>query len=228
VLQIDVKKLHDGGWSGTTEVLYITFTGTPTAGGGDDPDPSGDGFYPAVRLVEGKELYNPFTVATDHPLYLLGDYNSAGVGNWQPAALIGDAITILSKDWDDSEHEDPVINRTNANNTEVYAAILAGHSATPCDHEVAGCPGGYADFYGGGIENFPRFLERWSSRTLLYRGSLVSMHTSTKAIGTWNGTYYNPPRRDWEFDTRFEQPENLPPGTPTVGNVVHTAFRPVF
>ena len=40
------------------------------------------------------------------------------IARWQPAALIGDAITILSTDWDDSEHEDPVINRTNANDTD--------------------------------------------------------------------------------------------------------------
>ena len=55
------------------------------------------------------------------------------------------------------------------------------------------------------------------------------MHTSTMATGAWGyGAYYYPPGRDWEFDTRFEEPENLPPGTPAVGNVVHTAFRPVF
>ncbi|MCZ6915844.1 MAG: hypothetical protein O7I93_03620 [Gemmatimonadetes bacterium] len=222
VLEIDMKKLMDGGWSGTTEVLYITFTGTPA----NDADLSGDGFYPAVRLVEGKQLYNPFTFATDHPLYVLGDYNAAGIGNWQPAGLIGDAITILSKGWDDSDHEDPVVLLEDANNTDMYAAILAGHSATPCDHEVVGCAGGS---YGGGLENFPRFLERWTGRTWMYRGSLVSMHTSTVATGSWGCcSYYVPPQRDWEFDTRFEQPENLPPGTPTVGNVVHTAFRPVY
>ncbi len=46
--------------------------------------------------------------------------------------------------------------------------------------------------------------------------------------GTWNGDYYSPPSRDWIFDTRFEDWQNLPPGTPTVGNVIHTAFRPVY
>ena len=44
----------------------------------------------------------------------------------------------------------------------------------------------------------------------------------------WNGGYYSPPARNWEFDTRFEDPANLPPGTPVVGNLIHTAFRPVF
>ena len=41
-------------------------------------------------------------------------------------------------------------------------------------------------------------------------------------------TYYNPPDRDWRFDLRFRDPNNLPPGTPVVGSVVQTSFRPVF
>jgi hypothetical protein len=121
-----------------------------------------------------------------------------------------------------------VVVKPNATNTEVYGAILAGHSATPCDHEDAGCAGGYEDFYGGGIENFPRFLERWSGITLKYVGALVSIHESVIANSTWNGTYYSPPVRDWSFDTRFKDPTNLPPGTPVVGDVIHTAFRPVY
>jgi len=56
----------------------------------------------------------------------------------------------------------------------------------------------------------------------------VSLHFAVQADGAWNGGYYSPPARDWEFDTRFEDPANLPPGTPVVGNVIHTAFRPVF
>ena len=118
--------------------------------------------------------------------------------------------------------------KNDAADTQYWVAILAGHSATPCDHEVAPCPGGYADFYGGGIENYLRFLERWSGETATYRGSLVSLHESLTVDGTWNGTYYSPPSRDWEFDTRFEDPINLPPGTPVVGNVIRTAFRPVY
>lgn len=71
-------------------------------------------------------------------------------------------------------------------------------------------------------------LERWSSRTLKYVGALVSIHISQHAIGTWSGRPYSPPRRDWSFDVRFQDPQNLPPGTPVVGNIIHTAFRPVY
>ena len=180
---------------------------------------------PAVRLKNGINLPNPLTMATHYPLYVQGDYNKQA---WKPASFVGDAITILSNAWDDAEHQAQVVVKPNATGTEVYGAILAGHSATPCDHEDAGCAGGYTDFYGGGIENFPRFLEKWSGITLKYVGALVSIHESVISNSTWNGTYYSPPVRDWSFDTRFKNPANLPPGTPVVGNVLHTAFRPVY
>ncbi len=180
---------------------------------------------PAVRLKNGINLPNPLTMATHYPLYVMGDYNKQA---WKPAAFVGDAITILSNAWDDGQHQAQVLVKPNATATEVYGAILAGHSATPCDHEDAGCAGGYEDFYGGGIENFPRFLETWSGITLKYVGALVSIHESVISNSTWNGTYYSPPVRDWSFDTRFKDPTNLPPGTPVVGDVIHTAFRPVY
>jgi hypothetical protein len=70
----------------------------------------------------------------------------------------------------------------------------------------------------------------------VYAGSLVSLSftqffhgafldPNTAGNADW---YYNPPNRNWTFDTRFSTPTNLPPGTPTVGNVIHTAFRPVY
>ncbi len=179
---------------------------------------------PGIRLHSGGVLPNRLTVATHYPVYVQGDYNRIA---WKPASVMGDAITMLSNAWDDSQHEEAKIIKTNAWDTEYWMAVLAGHSATPCDHEDAGCAGGYTDFYGGGIENYLRFLERWSGETATYRGSLVSLHVSQTVDGTWNGSYYSPPNRDWMFDMRFEEPENLPPGTPTVGNVIHTAFRPM-
>ena len=220
VIDVDMAQLF--AWAGAdatriTNILYFTFTGT-------SPDPAGDGDYPIVRLINGGTLGNPITVSTEHPIYVQGHYNA---GAWQPAALVGDAITFLSTVWNDGAHLAATQIRPAAANTNVYAAILAGHSGTICDHEDALCPATVP--YGGGLENFPRFLEDWSGgRTLLYRGSLVSLHFSVQSTGLWgNGPYYRPPARDWEFDTRFDDPANLPPGTPVVGNVIHTAFRPI-
>ncbi len=128
--------------------------------------------------------------------------------------------------------------KKNAAETTVNAAILAGHWPTPCDHEDAACPADgstayYQDWYGGGLENFPRFLEHWydalgNRMTLHYRGSLVSPFTSQKTTGTWNAIYYTPPARNWHFDTDFQNPALLPPGTPNVGYVLRTAMREAY
>jgi hypothetical protein len=215
VVDVDMVRLFN--WTGadatrTTNILYIYFTGA-------GPDPRGDGNYPSVRIENGDNLLNPITVATKHPMYVWGDYNDSFA--WQPSALIGDGITMLSNSWVDSAHQPG--GQTGASNTRYYAAILAGHTGTACDHEVCG-----TNPYGGGLENYLRFLENWSGDTAFYRGSLVSLHYSRYADGPWGGGYYTPPNRDWAFDTRFEDPANLPPGTPVVGNVIHTAFRPIF
>jgi hypothetical protein len=220
VLDVNVGALFN--WAaanptGATEIMYFTFVNSAGAN-----DPSGDGVYPVVRLRNAATLSNPITFATDHPVYVWGDYNSNPV-NWVPTSVIGDAITWLSNAWSDAAHGFPFV-QTPAAPTAVYTAVLAGHSATPWDWYDTGSNAPY----GGGVENHPRFLENWSGVTSTYYGSLVSLSTAAMAVGPWGGSYYTPPRRDWHFDMRFEDPEDLPPGTPVVGNVIHTAFRPVY
>jgi len=237
VFEIDLDELRN--WVGVsvsrrTEVLYVTFTGTPSAG----MDAKGDGFMYVVRLKKGSRLPNALTLATDRPLYVQGDYNT---NTWVPAALGGDAITWLSNAWNDSQHQCgspytpgagsppaicPGYAISTPTNTTLNAAVVAGHIPTPCDHEDAGCPGGN---YGGGLENFPRHLEWWTNVDMNYLGSLISLHWSRIATGAWiHGAFYKPPNRNWAFDTRFRDPLNLPPATPVVGAVIHTAFRPVY
>jgi len=159
-----------------------------------------------------------------------GDYNSVG---WQPSAIMGDALNFLSNAWDDATHQVVTVSNpgglprvgTKGATTTVYACVLAGHTATPCDHEAPGC--GTRSTYGGGLENFFRYQEVWESN-LIYRGSIVSLGFAEKALGTWTNWYYSAPGRDFAFDTRLNDIANMPPGTPHLGNVVHTAFRPVL
>jgi len=221
------------------------------------PDASLD---PALRVINGSSLPNPMTISTEWPIYVLGNYNSV---NKQPSALVGDGITLLSNAWvDDNNRPDQTIldscngmvnkdnpckqytdwaltwAKKNSAETWVNAAILAGHWPTPCDHEESTCAADgtsayYSDWYGGGLENFPRFLEHWfdaggNQMTLHYKGALVSPFTSQKTTGTWNGVYYTPPQRDWSFDTDFQDPRLLPPGTPNVGYVIRTAMREAY
>jgi len=247
----------------TTELLYVEFVTPVNLGAyaqttlNEMLDGSLD---PAVRVVNGQTLPNPTTIAAEWPVYVRGDYNRF---TKQPSALVGDGITILSNGWVDAQNkpDDNMFTvcknqvspgnacaaylnwalawtKKNSSETWVNAAILAGHWPTPCDHEDGSCIADgssayYADWYGGGLENFPRFLEHWydafgNSQTLHYRGALVSPFTSQKTTGTWNGTYYTPPQRDWKFDTDFQDPRLLPPGTPNVGYVIRTAMREAY
>jgi hypothetical protein len=204
-----------------------------------------------LNIVNASVLGRPFTIATNLPVYVQGNYNSTA--NWQPSAIIGDAFTWLSPSFTTTNYT----NRATASATvggvtrythpkiaassaTIYAAILAGHGATPFDWvnpgvAPPGCnytgTGSQSFYYGGGLENFPRFLENWGGGvTAFYRGSLVSIAYAQRATNFcgWALTYYTPPTRDWAFDTRFQDPANLPPGTPVVGSVVQTAYRPVY
>jgi hypothetical protein len=258
VLDIDISELS--AWIGGNEVrrsrvIYVEFVvpGSLSGYSSETFDRILDATLdPAIRLANGRELPNELTVATEWSLYVRGDYNSVFK---RPASVAGDGITILSSDWDDGDNRprdedfdecqgtvsvgNPCYKYEdfaddwgyeNAGETTVNAAILAGHWPTPCDHEESGCPGGYDDFYGGGLENFPRFLERWRDSSgnkvvFHYAGALISPFTSQKTTGTWNGSYYVPPQRDWWFDADFHNPQLLPPATPNVGNILRTGMR---
>lgn len=180
---------------------------------------------PGIRLVNGQELpARGLTVASAQPIYVQGHYNApagalgtADTSNTKPAALIGDAVTVLSGNWTDSASTAGLSSRV-ASPTTVNAAILAGIVPTT-----------YGS-YSGGVENFPRFLENWSGRTLTYNGSMIVLFPSEVAVGAWRGTggthgIYNPPVRNWAFDLSFLDPNRLPPGTPEVRAVVRGAWR---
>ncbi len=207
------------------EVSLIYIEVKPRIGAEVAPsDPSDDDYYPVVRIKNGTELPGPLTIGTDQPLYVWADFNTV---NKQSASVAGDAYNVLSNAWDDSEHglilDDAA--RTVAAPTTINASILAGHSATPCDINVdVAC---ISAPYGGGFENFPRFLETWSGVEYKFRGSIVSLWEAEVALGQWSccSAYYSPPDRNWGFDLDLLDPANLPPGTPHVGSVTRTSFR---
>jgi hypothetical protein len=191
----------------------------------------------AVRVKNGSVLPSPpgapdsgFTLATNAPLYVLGNYNADGDkktgsatapdnGNEKPAALVADAITILSTKWEDKNYDEKSKNKygdRDADFTEVSAAFLTGQSTT--------IPG--AGKYSGGVHNFPRFLEKWSGEEFRYRGSLVSLFQSEvnwKHM-TDKQNWYSPPKRNWGFSSIFEN-GNFPPGTPLVRDFRRKHFR---
>ncbi len=183
-----------------------------------------------VRVANGAQLpADGFTVATAAPIYVKGNYNlnygtDASVGqtntaNTKPAALIGDAVTMLSANWNDGNTTGTGLSSRVPVNTTVNAAILAGI----VESQQAGGVGHYS----GGVENFPRFLENWSNKSLTYNGSMVVMFPSRYATNFWQktGIYYNPPARKWAFDMSFLNSDKLPPLTPQVRKLVRGQWR---
>jgi hypothetical protein len=172
---------------------------------------------PGVVLTNGAQLPpNGLSIATPDPLYIVGNWNvtnSSGQGKVQtydvsdtlPSAVYADAVTILSSAWNPNNSSNALSSRVAAPDT-VNAAILTGN--VPSNDT----------YYSGGVENFPRFQENWSGVNFYYNGSMVEMFNSRIANFPWpgTGTVYNPPNRDWSFDTNFSNPSKLPPLTPRV------------
>ena len=179
---------------------------------------------PAVRVVNGAKLptSDGFTVATKFPIYVLGSYNtttnnvnySTALGdttNTRPAALMGDAVTILSANWSDAYTASTSLSsRAKPGNTTINAACLEG--IVPSNGSQ----------YSGGVENFLRLLEDWGGVTLGYNGSIVVLYPSQYATGFWNGNVYGVPTRQWGFDTNFKQQNRLPPMTPEVRAIIRS------
>ena len=177
---------------------------------------------PAVRLLNGQQLPpSGLTVATPDPIYVKGDYNtttngvsfSTGLGNvanTQPAALMADALTLLSSSWSDSYNSS-----TSLGSRGVSASTTTLNAAT-----MEGIVPSAGTNYSGGVENFVRLLEDWGSgsHTIAYNGSIVVMFPSQFATGSWGpvGTsYYSVPVRAWGFDVNFTNQNALPPLTPS-------------
>ena len=179
---------------------------------------------PGVRLSETKQL-PPFglTVVTLNPLYVKDHFNCPvaahqGTTNTTaslPAALIADAVTLLSPDWKDGDSS-KALNDRRADHMTVNAAILTGI-----------VPTGGGD-YSGGLENLVRLLEDWSSgpRTLTINGSLVALFYSQTATAPW-GTFdvYAPPSRRFARDPNFSDPNKLPDKTPQVRAVIRSNWQ---
>ena len=187
---------------------------------------------PAVRLVNGAQLPNPgnsttpagLSAATPFPMYVLGDYNAqnfkgsskkmygtnGATANTVPAALLADAVTILSSSWSDANSSVKNTGGPGASDTTINAAMLEGIVQT--DPTISGD-------YSGGVENFLRLLEDWSvsgGQTLTYNGSIIVLFYSQYATNHWRqtGKYYTAPTRHWAFDLNYQNALKLPPLTP--------------
>jgi hypothetical protein len=187
--------------------------------------------FAAVRVGNGQTLPpDGLTVATARPIYVMGNYNvptadlgSLNTANTKPAALMGDAISVLSGGWVDSKSTSPDNTGRPAQDDTVNAAFLAGIVETTRVNNVP--------HYSGGLENFPRFLENWNGKNFTYNGSMVVMFPSRFATSWWVGpsstTYYQAPKRNWAFDKNYLASQKLPPNTPGVLKLVRRQWTTI-
>ncbi len=216
-IDVDIGKLKT--WSETNTVLRSSLTRDVRSVYVQDARTMSGTKLKAVRVKNGATLPSlGLTVATEDPLYVLGDYNAPVVAqrgttyttSTVPASLLGDAITVLSGSWTDSNSTASESSRV-ASSTTINAAFLAGIVETAT-----------AGSYSGGVENFPRFLEEWgSSKIFTYNGSMVVLFPSEYATTKWGqSNVYGPPKRNWAFDLNFMDPTKLPPGTPEMRTMI--------
>jgi hypothetical protein len=155
-------------------------------------------------------------VVSENPLYTLGNYNTV---NKKPASLMADAITFLSNSWAsgnyDTKGSSAKSTRT-ASATTVNASYLTGNTETTSSN------------YNGGFENLPRFLEVWTSKAFNWCGSAVNLWNSIQANSNWDGHYYDPPNRNWQYDSDLDDPSKLPPETPVVRVFQRTGWKQDF
>jgi hypothetical protein len=148
VTEVNINALRTSGVAPSNGILYVT----------------NDGANNAVRLVSGAQLPTTtaggFTVVSEKPVYVQGDYNTT---NKVPAAIMADAITVLSNRWSTNSSDtkgDEVTSNRPASNTTVNAAFALGASAESTLNNG-----------NGQLENVIRFLENWSGTTFTYSGS---------------------------------------------------------
>ncbi len=105
-----------------------------------------------------------------------------------------------------------------------------------------------SEYSSGAMNNFPRFLEDWgqngnNTQAVTYSGSLIRIYKSTQANGAFKRVstagratsfttpnnqvdyVYRPPNRDWIFDTDFNNPCTLPPGSPFLQLIDFKGFQ---
>ncbi len=191
-----------------------------------------------------------FTVASENPVYILGDYNSTtnDSAGWvndtavfqgdaaghSAASVIADTVTFLSNSWQDINSMQTNVtalgNRNATITTSYRLAISSGKNRVfPFSSTSTWSVQAADQGTDGGVHNFLHFLENWQTG-VYYKGSLVSLYFSTYNTGFYKccNIVYSPPSRNYFFDLDFTSPGGLPPGTPLFRDVESLGYRQLF
>lgn len=189
---------------------------------------------PVLSATAVGQLPDGLSIITNLPIYVVGDVNltsdawapAGSAAHWVPVLIGGDVVHLLSNAWDDANARWA---QSTARQTRV-ASVARYHA------EILGGWGmSVASAASGGLHNFPRALEDWSSGDSgdcgglgdfsgacpsIIRGSLVIGHH--RVYTSWRFREgpgidvhtRRPPRRDWGFDPHLIDIDRQPPGTP--------------
>ena len=182
----------------------------------------------AVRIINAATLSSTtfpggLSVVSNLPVYVTGNLNtssstsSATATPWVPFMIGADAVTLLSDGWDDrnSAWDNSVAYSSRNATSSTYNVQILGGIVETVD----------SSHYSGGIENYPRFLENWRSRTATITGSFVVGFASVYQHQLWRygSPIYDAPTRSWSFDPHLKVLLNQPPGAPLFS--IHSVSR---
>jgi hypothetical protein len=194
------------------------------------PEGKTNGSY-GFAITDGADLPSSFTVATELPLYVQGDFNTfGGDAVRQPASLVGDVITVLSNSCNDGNQINCGITtgQNVATATTVNAGFLSHTDLSSGNVGTSSFGSGFKD-YSGGLNNYMRMAENWATIPFTYQGSFVSLGIPEEFSGNYlsggSGGYYNVPIRNFGYDTNFNAFDRLPPLTPRVIYLQQETFK---
>jgi hypothetical protein len=222
--KLDIGRLDSSRWYPANGIIYITRDGFELV----------DDMIYGVMITNAANLPRATTIVSNLPVYVVGNFNTALYG-WplapQPAAIIADAVTILSGSAGvdpgpplDTLAKNPTTwtstttlgDRMVLGNRTVNACIMAGN--TPTTSSPAN--------YSGGLWNLARLLEDWSNgpRTLTINGSMACFWRSQVA----NSAYRFPASTSIDPNPYYNRPSltltlpNNAPGQPVLDLVIKT------
>ena len=188
----------------------------------------------SVRVHNGRDIDRVafpkgLTIATNLPVYLLGDFNSTSVAadkpsaarsilstkeivNWRPALIAADTVAYQSADWSD----EGALWNVGIDTSKTNRARLA--ASTVYNFEVLA---GWLESDGRGnrdeVTYFTRLLEDWAPAGRTERGSRVIGFASSFGLRfDWNGESNGDSNAGklGAYDYHLDLPENQPPGAP--------------
>ena len=181
---------------------------------------------PVLNTGPTSETIKGLSIATNGGIYVQGSFNTTPVNGTQrkiPAMLMGDAITVLSSNYNDASATRPLTARVArisdaeraAGGMTINAGLLTGNVA-------ASGPNGTSS---GGAQNLVRYQEDWTGENVNFNGSIGRLFQSTQFIQPFTGPgkiYNQPLNRVFVFDESLQS--YPPPGNPTTTDFSRGTF----